>query len=49
MNRLMAFGAAMLSVLFLGCALPPFDEELSLAMVTAAKLEPVVHIGPIQA
>ena len=49
MNRWLAFGAAVLGVLFLGCALPPFDEELSLAMATAAKLEPVVRIGPIQA
>jgi hypothetical protein len=50
MKRLIAFGgAAMLGVLFLGCRLPPFDEGLSLAMITAAKLEPVVKIGPIQA
>ncbi len=49
MSRRLALGAVVLGVLLLGCSLPPFDEELSLAMATAAKLEPVVQIGPIQA
>jgi len=49
MKRLMASGAAALGMLFLGCNLPPFDEELSLAMATAAKMQPVVQIGPVKA
>jgi hypothetical protein len=49
MNRLMTFGGALLCVLMMGCSLPPFNEDLSLATATAARLEPVVRIGPIQA
>jgi hypothetical protein len=45
----MAFCWVLLCAFVLGCSLPPFDEDLSLAVATAAKLEPVTRIGPIRA
>jgi hypothetical protein len=49
MMRLLVLGGAVLCLFSLGCSLPPFDDGLSLAMVTADKLDPVTRIGPIQA
>lgn len=40
----------MLALLAWGCSFPPFNEDLSLAMITASKMgEPVAEIGPLSA
>jgi hypothetical protein len=49
MNRIMAFCGALLCLVMSACRLPPFDEDLSLAVATASKLESVIQIGPIKA
>ena len=45
-----SLAAALLLPLLLpaGCSLPPYDEELSLAMITASKMALAAQIGPIQ-
>ncbi len=49
--RLLALPALLaLAVLLAGCAMPPYNEELSLAQVTRSKLgTPVNKIGPVYA
>jgi hypothetical protein len=49
-NSLPALAALALAALLSGCAMPPYNEELSLSQVTRSKLgAPVNTIGPIYA